>query len=447
MEKVCTGACLFGKCPYPKCIRNEGTHTGASINAEISAMLGAEKEVRSNRTGIGAAVDIGSTTLAAALIDMASGKTLKTASRVNPQIAFGLDVVSRIQYATEHEDGTEKQRAAIVKAVNELIAELGESVERIAIAGNTTMLCLFTGLNPAPLGHTPFTPPSLFGETFKASELGLDFGDIPVYLAPSVSAFVGADITAGIYATAMRENAPSLLIDIGTNGEIALAANGKLYTTATAAGPALEGAELSNGMGGTKGAISEVVLREGAFACTVLGGGEPRGICGSGIVDAVAALIDTEILDPTGRLDMELAEQAGIAAEEDGVVLMGSIGITGEDIRKIQLAKAAICAGIHALAAQAGVKFEDIKAAYIAGGFGNYLRLSSALKIGLMPPELEGKLIPSKNTSLTGAIMALCSSEAEDAMKALAAEAFATDLATDEVFMDMYIECMMFGEL
>ena len=244
---------------------------------------------------------------------------------------------------------------------------------------------------------------------------------------------MGADITAAITASGLcRSEQTRLLADIGTNGEMALWHGGSLRCCSTAAGPAFEGAGLSMGMQGADGAVDHLRVEDGALAAHVIGGGEPKGICGSGVVDAVACLLELELLDETGYL------------EDDPAVLCGAVSLTQKDVRMIQLAKSAVCAGMRTLAHHAGLRWDEVAELIVAGGFGSYLNLESAGKIGLIPEEMTGRTRAVGNASLDGAAMMLLDTALRSESEKMALGAETVDLSTDPVFMESYTEGMFF---
>ena len=402
-------------------------------------------------TSLGVAVDVGTTTVAARLLSP-SGEVLSEYGGNNPQSAFGADVVSRIEahLAGNGDSLAELIRGEIIKAVTALSEKAERSPSEIdgaVITGNTVMLYLLTNTSPEPLSHAPFTLTRAFGETRTARELGISVlnDETRIYLPPCISAFVGADTTCAILSAlskdmtennenglTLKNKAPAVLADIGTNGEMALWSHERLLVCSTAAGPAFEGVGISRGMRGEKGAIDKVTLVNGQLSATVIGGGEPKGICGSGLIDAVAALLDTEELDETGYL------------EDDEVTVLSPITLTDKDIRAVQLAKSAISAGIKTLIHEAGVSFDGLTALYVAGGFGNYLNKTSAGRIGLLPIELIGKTENIGNAALIGAEMLLLNKDYRASAERLSADAVTVELSTSKYFSDTFISGMLF---
>ncbi len=388
---------------------------------------------------LGAAVDIGTTTLAARLYD--AGGALAEAAAPNPQRAWGADVISRIGRAMAG-DGPALAacvRGAVASLLERMCRAAGrrtEEVDGLVVTGNTAMLHLLTGTDPSPLAAAPFQAEELFGKTVPAGGLNLPCPpDTPVYLPRCISAFVGGDITTALLASGIcRRPDSALLMDIGTNGELALWHRGKLLCCSTAAGPAFEGAGLSQGMQGAPGAIDHVWAQGGKLTVHTIGGRPAAGICGSGAVDAVAALLAVGALDESGYL----------TGGEDAYPLAEGVRFTQRDIRQIQLAKSAIRAGVEALLHRAGLCRDRLTQTAIAGGFGSYLDLRSAASIGLLPRELVGRCRVLGNAALSGASMLLRRRALEEESLWLARRAESLDLASDPIFMEQYIEQMLF---
>ena len=389
--------------------------------------------------GYGVAIDVGTTTLAARLYDV-EGRLLAQASRLNPQSAWGADVISRMEAAMAGQSGKIAQitRRALDGMLTELTAAArveAAAVGALVITGNTVMLHLLTETNVEPLTHAPFEAKRLFGEVLTAAALGLTVPrpEARVYLPPCIAAFVGADTVTAILASDLTESAETaLLCDIGTNGEMVLWHEDTLYACSTAAGPAFEGAGISMGMSGRVGAIDRVWVKDGEISVHVIGETAPLGLCGSGLVDAVAALLDTEALDETGYL------------EDDPAVIAPPVEITQEDIRAVQLAKSAIHAGMRTLIHTAALDCDGVDTLYIAGGFGSYLDVRRAGRIGLLPEELTDRVTVLGNAALTGAAMLLLREELCPVCEALARRTQVVELATNPLFVSEYMERMMF---
>ena len=389
----------------------------------------------------GVAIDIGTTTLAARLYDT-KGYLLAHTSRLNPQQEWGADVISRIEAAL---DGKAQELAkAIRQALDDMIYELADiakistkDVDCAVITGNTIMLSLLTEQSVEPFSHAPFNAKRLFAETITSDEIELYnlSQNTPIYLPPCISAFVGADTTCALLATQLCDGNTAMIADIGTNGEMALWHNKKLTVCSTAAGPAFEGVGISMGMRGADGAIDKVQIENGRLKAHVIGGGAPTGICGSGLVDAVACMLDLELVDESGYL------------EDDEFVIKSPVCLTPKDIRMLQLAKSAICAGIVALVDTEKLNASDISTLYIAGGFGNYLNKKNAAKIGLLPKDLTEGSKTVGNAALAGAAMILLNAEIKEKGEKIASSANTLDLSTNPVFSDQYMSGMMLGEV
>ena len=385
---------------------------------------------------LGAAVDIGTTTLAVSLYD--TNGLIGQLGAVNPQVTFGADVISRMEQSL---NGKSEQLAKVVqhgiadllKQICENHGRLVEDIDTLVITGNTVMLYLLTKKNPKALSRAPFQADWLAGEWVEASELELGCPRAKVYLPCCISAFVGADITMALLHTNIcRDNKKRLLVDIGTNGEVALWTGEKLLCCSTAAGPAFEGTGLTMGMTASAGAISKVFLENDAFHVQVIGNGEPIGICGSGVIDAVSCLLKSEIMDETGYL------------EDEEIFLAGNVKLTQEDIRKIQLAKSAICAGIETLLQQEGICADDLDELLIAGGFGSKIDLGNAMHIGLLPQMDVEKIKVCGNASLAGAELLLHHCALLKRQQEIIKVSQSFELATNAFFQEKYIEGMFF---
>ncbi len=406
---------------------------------------------------LGFAVDVGTTTLALALYDLRAGKQLAIRTAMNEQSAFGADVLSRIAYGDAH--GIDNLHGTVIRQLNGLMAEalrgasvLSGRISRVVITGNTTMLHLLMGYDPHGIGISPFTPKSLFGGEFSAHALFPMLPDCAqLYLPPCASAYIGADVVCGMIAVGMdHPGGNRLLIDVGTNGEMALISNGEILCCATAAGPAFEGARIAMGMTAASGAIYGVYPAKNGLSIATIGGAPARGISGTGLISAVGTLRKLGIIQETGALQQEghsfgslmtVHEQAPAIRLGDTPVLL-----TAKDVREVQLAKAAIAAGIDTLLAEAGLTPKDVDQAFLAGGFGNAIHLVEAADIGLIPRSLVSKATAAGNAALFGAAMMLLSIEQRKAAAQMATHAREILLATNSRFMDAFIEHMMFPE-
>jgi uncharacterized 2Fe-2S/4Fe-4S cluster protein (DUF4445 family) len=411
---------------------------------------------------LGVAADIGTTTLAVYLYDLRTGKRIAAAGEMNAQRTCGSDVISRIQYSAEH--GTKILTEAVRRQLDRMIRALcgkadvsPEQVLSLSVVGNTVMEHLFAGLSPVSIGVAPFTPQSYFGSESSAAELGLSVSkDALLYLAPAVSGYVGGDITAGLLAAQVHKKSERFLfLDIGTNGEMVLGREGKYFCCATAAGPAFEGAEIAMGMSAESGAVSEVFLKpDGSVGIKVIGGGKPKGICGSGLADALALMLDLGAVNVSGRLlPAGLAPDCAarhIGKNEHGTVfyLTGdrSVFLSEGDVRKLQLAAAAIRAGISVMLEEAAVTQEEVEILYLAGGFGNYIRKESASRIGLLPPSLLHRVRGLGNAAGAGAIRALLSASEREQLRDIKERCRYIELSASAAFMEAYIDSMRFPE-
>jgi len=385
-------------------------------------------------TKCGAAVDIGTTTIAAQL--WVGDEMVEEASALNPQSTFGADVISRIEAALAGR--LNDLQHTVADAIEKMLVSMSEKAgcypEVVVITGNTAMLHFLTAEDPAPLSAAPFAAGRLFGEWLSAKELNIGgkLCDTRFYLTPCFSAFVGGDITTAILASELvKKQQTALLVDIGTNGEMALLKDGRLICCSTAAGPVFEGAQISCGMQGKAGAIDHVTAEDGRLCCTTIKNEKAVGICGSGLVDAVAAFVELELVEESGYMeeDIELAE---------GVFL------TPQDIRMVQLAKGAICAGIRTLCDAAKIDADDITTLYIAGGFGAKLDIASAAAIGMIPEELAEKAKVIGNAALAGAAMLLRSQPLAEQCSNFIQQAEIMELSSNPTFSAHYMEAMMF---
>ncbi len=377
---------------------------------------------------IGAAVDIGTTTVALSIYDLATGNCLAVKTALNPQSSMAADVMGRIDAALQGK--LLSMQSMLTSCIRALAEDIGyfDRIDKWCLTGNTTMLYLLTGRTPETLAVAPYLADHLFGEE-------ITFLGKPAYLPNCMHAFVGADITCAVLASGICDSAATaLLCDIGTNGEIALWKNGTLYITSTAAGPVFEGAGISCGCQSIAGAIEAVFLQEGAFSLKTIHDEKPVGICGSGIIDAVACLLECDILDETG------------AMEEEIFSLCDNVTITREDIRNVQLAKAAIAAGIRTLLEVTGTSAEDITTFYLAGGFGKHLNIASAVRIGLFPASLKDKVKVLGNAALQGAATMLTEEDAKKKAASITQVAKHINLGGDATFNKNYIEEMFFPE-
>ena len=424
------------------------TESGDLAGNEVTIpVLSAGERRRPKHAGI--ALDIGTTTVSAKLIDLETARAMDTISELNDERAFGADVMSRIGEAKKGKTG--ELFTLINRQTERIIRSFQErwdipNIERLSVSGNTVMLHLFLNVDPSGMAGLPFTPVFLEEKEVKGAELSLSAETVTVL--PSISAFIGGDITAGLAVLdILNTPGPSLLIDIGTNGEMALFNKGSIFCCSTAAGPAFEGAEISCGLGGVKGAISGVELAASdpeaagvtagvnAVSLTTIGNVPPIGICGSGLIDVVAVMLKLGIIDETGLM----------SGSGQIFPLAPGVSITGRDVRQFQLAKSAILSGIKILCKNAGLHTAEIKNVFIAGGFGFFINKHNAVAAGLFPGDFLDSIIISGNLSLQGAEDCLSEKEFLDRCRQIIGRCSVIDLAADPSFMDEFAENMMFG--
>ena len=395
-----------------------------------------------------AAFDIGTTTIAGYLLDGADGRTLAVESRMNPQAQYGADVIMRANYALEH--GTEALSMCVRKAVNEMLGSLAEDagirredVFQVCVVGNTCMHHLFLGISPASLVHAPYTPAVSERLVLNAGDYGLAVQErAELIMLSDIAGYVGADTCGCLLAIRQdQQEEISLMIDIGTNGEMVLGNRERMVTCSTAAGPAFEGAKIECGMRGAAGAVDHVKYEDGKWNYTTVGNKPAVGLCGSGLIDLVAGLLDAGMLDENGVLRSGQEKQDAFilvpperAGNERGVYL------TQKDIGEVQLAKAAIAAGIRMLMERLGITEDDIGSVYIAGAFGNYMDPVSAGKIGLLPATLVKKVKPVGNAAGEGAKIALVNEKEMLEMDELVRKIEFVELAASADFQDYFID-------
>ena len=408
---------LSGDCTVTLSARSEAAF--ASVGRTLAGF--------SPRAGLGAAVDLGTTTVAVSLFDLSDGSLLGRTGAWNAQGAFGADVISRISYSLENADGTKILSGAIRAQTRELLDTLcrdnGRSfaeLSEITLAGNTVMEHLFCGLSPEGMAAAPFVPQTLFDKPQNAKLDG-----VPVFVFPCASAFVGGDILAGLWGLGLHQSEEcALFLDVGTNGEMALGGKGGFTACSAASGPAFEGAGLSCGMPAAAGAVDRVWIENGKIAFHVLGGGDAKGLCGSGLLDLAACLLDLGVLSESGRL----AEPYHLTED---------VFLTQEDVRALQLAKAAVAAGIGMLCRERAPE-----KVYLAGGFGSFLSPESAVRIGMLPEAFLHKTVRVGNAALAGAERALLTPEERRALYEIPVHTL--PLSGNREFAEEYIGKMQF---
>lgn len=416
----------------------------------------------------GVAIDIGTTTVVCSLVNMINGKECLSASRINTQKQFGLDVLTRITYEVEHpEDGVKKLQETIVELLNEMIEEVcsrgrirREEIYEIVVSANCTMMHMLLGIDATSIGKAPYSPMFVRAREIEAKEIKLHVAECArLYCLPAVSSYIGADIVAGAYVCHLqKETGNVLFIDIGTNGEIVLSKGGKLLSCSCAAGPALEGMNISAGMRAAHGAIEDVKIMEQGVQLSVIGGEEPTGICGSGILSVVKELVRHNIVTKSGtfikKSKLEQSDYRYSMIQMNGnkreFILMNKpkqLLITQGDIRQVQLAKGAILSGFQALLSKAELEMQDLDKVLIAGQFGAHLSADSLTGTGILPKEVEEKLVYVGNTSKTGAYMALVSGYIKTELQKLAEEIEYMELGEVEGYERMFAECLLFPEV
>ncbi len=420
------------------------------------------------KAALGAAVDIGTTTVVAYLMNLSSGELEATSSTLNPQAVHGADIISRIEYARDEPDGLAILQAEVVEAINSLIdsalTDIGASLEQlyeVTVVGNTAMHHLLLGLDPQYLAQAPYIPVVSQPLTVYASDLGIrTHAGGQVFALPIVAGFVGADSVGVMTAADICKRGPTLALDIGTNGEVMVWSGQRLLCASTAAGPAFEGAKISQGMYAAPGAISTVDLVDGDLQIGTIDDEPARGICGSALFDITAALLATGALGINGRLaEDEDGLPAGIAARMSGegnsrkVLLADAeqahegqpVYLTQRDIREIQLAKGAVRAGAEILLEEAGIAADDLEEVLLAGAFGNHIRPESAVGMGILPDIPLERIKAVGNAAGVGAVMALCSEQERALACELALAAEHIELAVSANFQSKFMETMLFS--
>lgn len=451
-DAPCGGNGKCGKCA----VRVDGKELlscQASIDRDMTVELPRQSRVNVLTQGIGVqgqadgrhkyvlAFDIGTTTVVCYLLSGITGEELARDSALNPQTVYGADVISRIQQVMDK--GPEELRSCITRTLADLALSAAvkagidpEKITLAAVVGNTAMHHLFLGIDPTPLTVPPYMP--TVSNAMEIPSLGV----LPIHpegtirVLPNIAGFVGAD-TVGCMASVRFDQLEklTLMIDIGTNGEMVLGDKNRRITCSTAAGPAFEGAKISCGMRGAPGAVDHAAYKNGEITYHTIGDCKPIGLCGSGLLDLVAALLDAEIIDETGRM-----EEKEYRLSDSNVIL------TQKDVREVQLAKSAIRAGIELLAKQLGVQVDDIQKVYLAGAFGSYMTPASACRIGMIPPVLEDRIQSIGNAAGEGAKLSAISEDEFTYSQSLAAGTEFLELASCPEFQDCYVDHLMFEE-
>jgi uncharacterized 2Fe-2S/4Fe-4S cluster protein (DUF4445 family) len=422
----------------------------------------------------GAAFDIGTSTIVGSLMNLCSGSEIAVTSAINPQVSYGDDVLSRIEHASSCPDCLDQLHTEVITSINKMLESMcrqksidREKIYEVVIAGNTTMEHLLCGIDPSTLGKVPFVPVHSKGMMFSASEFGISVNHRGlVYLFPIIGGFVGGDITAGILITELTcEKSPYLLVDVGTNGEIVIVKDEKVWAASTAAGPAFEGARISCGMRATHGAIEKVVFDDDV-RCSTIGNASPVGLCGSGLIDLAAELLKNGLLSTHGQLlsgdevpaQVPDAIKRRVRKNEDGQVeflvyeqARGhkdlKVTVTQKDIRELQLAVGAIRAGVEIMLRKTDTKIEDLENIFIAGGFGSFIRRTSAQRIGIIPNSIpHNKISFIGNSSLDGAQLSLLSTNARQRAEEITKIVNHIQLSLDMDFQAEFANAMIFPE-
>jgi uncharacterized 2Fe-2S/4Fe-4S cluster protein (DUF4445 family) len=408
---------------------------------------------------IGVAIDLGTTTVVASVVDLATGERLASSGGLNPQVALGADVMSRVAAALAGQ--AERLRTLAVGVIHETSREALRSagraeadVRRVTLVGNTAMTNLLLGLDVSPLAAAPYEGAETGMVVVNAPVLGLvDQSHVEVRVCPGASAFIGSDVLAGLVATGVHDTeCPVLYIDLGTNGEIVLASEDRLVAASAAAGPAFEGAGLAHGMRAEPGAIERVWLTDGAVAFSTVADVPAAGICGSGALDAVAALLDLGVIDASGRMHaVGTGPLAGrVLPQEDGSLeftLLGPVTLTQHDVRHVQLAKGAVRTAVDVVLAEAGVLADDVAEVVIAGGFGHHVRADVLARLGILPDGLAARIRFVGNAALKGAELALHFEDACRVAFVLSERVEVVDLAGRADFQQRFVSALGFPSL
>ena len=417
-----------------------------------------------DREGFGIAVDIGTTTVVCCLLDLAGRRVIDRISFLNPQVAFGDDVISRIAYSSSQPGALEQIQRTLIKEMNQAAGAIAarnnispEEITEITIAANTVMEHLFAGVSPQSIGRSPYRPEFLLMPPFKAADVGIRINkDGVVKMIPNVAGYVGADIVAGVAALDMdRQDGIKLLVDIGTNNEIVIGGSKGMFCCATAAGPALEGARIQYGMRACTGAIEKVTLEDGVLRCGTIGGGAPQGLCGSGLIDAIALLLNEGIINGSGRFAypekcQDERFKARLGRSESGMVRLlltdgeHPVYLTQKDVREVQLAVGAVKVGVEVMLERAGVTKDEVAEVCLAGAFGNNINIESAARVGLIPDVERGRIHGVKNTSGLGACLALASAGFYERTKETAEKMSYVELSSLPDFQKRFVDAMTF---
>ena len=439
-----------------------------TITVEDGQVINIETGDTSHRL-LGVAIDLGTTTIVGSLVDMQTGKLLAVAARTNPQSTCGADVISRVNYSISEPGGLVKLQTIVINTINEIIEELCDAssakfreIYEMSLAGNTIMNHLFLGVNPQYIAEAPYIPTYRKSQKFMAEELGIAMLPRgPVSTLPNISGYVGGDITGFILACDLhKQDKITLGIDIGTNGEIVMGSKEKLICCSTAAGPAFEGGQISCGMRAMEGALDKFFIDEQQIFYHVIGEVEPKGICGTGLIDAVAELVRVGIVDETGkivtpelfngpdwlkkRINQNDNHYDFILLNEQDFRSKHTLVLKQQDIRELQLAKGAVAAGIAILKKELGIDIDAIEQVLIAGAFGSYLNKYNAQKIGLIPDISPDKIKFVGNAASMGAKKFLLSKQAREEAEKIINTTHYVELSMRLDFQEIFVEKMFF---
>ena len=408
----------------------------------------------SSATAYGVAIDIGTTTVVATLVDMEQGREIESLACLNGQNVFGQDVMTRIHYAGSHSRGTEILQKTIIKDLSILINELcrrhnlsADHIYDVCVGANTTIVHLLAGIDPASMGQAPYLPAFQGALSLNGRDLGLPVASAcSVYCLPAVSSYVGGDITGGLMACGLEEaKENTLFIDIGTNGEIVLADGEAFYACSCAAGPALEGMNISCGVRAAPGAIEDVVIVGDRIEYTTIDDEPANGICGSGLLAAIAEMRRAGIIHKSGRLQSHSRVETTAGKRRFVIDAERNIYLTQQDIRQVQLAKGAILSGIYALLNQTGMKPDELARVIVAGQFGAHLKADSLVGSGLLPSEWGRIITYAGNTSKSGALICLLYQPERSLIENLARNIRYIELSILEGYADLFVKYMQFA--
>lgn len=419
-------------------------HSTSEYQTKSIYTSGLERATEAIEQYYGIAIDIGTTTIVVGLTGMATKRIQQTFTTINKQRVYGADVISRIQASNEGKKNSLQNliRKDLLEGIKEVVNKAKidkQMVRRITIAGNTTMEHLLLGYSCETMGRFPFTPVDIGTKVINFKEIfASDYLDIPVTILPVISTFVGADIVAGLtFCNFDRNEKICMLIDLGTNGEMAIGNKDRILVSSTAAGPAFEGGNISCGVGSIAGAICNLSIENNILHYQTINDQSPIGLCGTGVIEITSELLKSGFIDSTGLLVREYFESGY-------EVVSSIIKFTQKDIREIQLAKAAVRAGIEILINSYGTSYQQLDTVYLAGGFGYKINIEKAIHIGLLPKELSGKIKVIGNSSLAGTVQYLTEKDTIDRMEKIIKVSEEINLSNEKGFNELYVDYMDF---